>query len=47
MDTVNKVSEGLVFEDRKGRVLQRTQTLNWDTTAEAHHDFSPEAYIVK
>ena len=23
--------EGLAFEDRKGRVLQRMQTLNWDT----------------
>ena len=27
-DQVNKVSEGLAFTDHKGRVLQRTQTLN-------------------
>ena len=27
-DVVNKVSEGLAFKDCKGRVLQRTQTLN-------------------
>ena len=26
------LSKGLAFEDRKGRVLQRMQTLNWDTT---------------
>ena len=30
-DEVNKISEGLAFEDRKGRVLRRMQTLNWDT----------------
>ena len=30
---VNKVSlKDSAFEDHKGRVLQRTQTLNWDTT---------------
>ena len=32
-DVVNKVSEGLAFKDCKGRVLQRTQTLNWDTAS--------------
>ena len=30
-DAVNKVSEGLSFEDRKGRVLRRMQPLHWDT----------------
>ena len=34
-DEVNKVSEGLTLEDHKGRVLQRMQTLNWDTTSES------------
>ena len=33
-DEVNKVSEGLAFEDHRGRVLQRTQTLNWDTATD-------------
>ena len=31
---VNKVSEGLAFKDHRGRVLQRTQTLNWDTATD-------------
>ena len=30
-DKVNKVSEGLAFKDHIGQVLQRMQTLNWDT----------------
>ena len=34
-DEVNKVSEGLAFKDRKGRVLQRMQTLNWDAATDS------------
>ena len=31
------LSEGLTFEDCKGRVLQWMQTLNWDTAYVFHH----------
>ena len=34
-DEVNKLSEGLAFKDHKDRVLQRTQTLNWDSATAA------------
>ena len=35
-DEVNKVSEGLTFVDHKDWVLQRMQTLNWDTALVSH-----------